>query len=101
MLYTAEKQPAVFFATCARLLPNNGNVRAICMCATLSDFTGYEDAGNSGAAGTGMGPCSASNARPLVARLRGVNEHFPPPRYYSRSAHHAIRDGHPALGRLT
>jgi hypothetical protein len=26
MLYTAEKQPAVFFATCARLLPNNVRV---------------------------------------------------------------------------
>ena len=37
----------------------------------LADFTGYEDAGNSDAAGAGIGPCSASNARPLVARLRG------------------------------
>ena len=26
MLYTAEKQPAVFFATCARLLPNDVRV---------------------------------------------------------------------------
>jgi hypothetical protein len=26
MLYTAEKQPAVFFATCARLLPNGVRV---------------------------------------------------------------------------
>jgi hypothetical protein len=41
------------------------------VCATFSDFTGYEDAGNAGAAGTGIEPCSASNARPLVARLRG------------------------------
>jgi hypothetical protein len=26
MLYTADKQPAVFFATCARLLPNDVRV---------------------------------------------------------------------------
>ena len=26
MLYTAEKQPAMFFATCARLLPNDVRV---------------------------------------------------------------------------
>jgi len=26
MLYTAEKQPAAFFATCARLLPNDVRV---------------------------------------------------------------------------
>ena len=26
MLYTAEKQPAVFFATCARVLPNDVRV---------------------------------------------------------------------------
>ena len=26
VLYTAEKQPAVFFATCARLLPNDVRV---------------------------------------------------------------------------
>jgi len=45
--------------------------------ATLSDFTGYEDAGKSGAPGTGIGPCSASNARPLVARLRGLPHRTP------------------------
>ena len=47
------------------------SARLPAVCATLSDFTGYEDAGKSGAAGTGIRPCSASNARPLVARLRG------------------------------
>ena len=49
---------------------SNGAVGRPCVCP-LSDFTGYEDAGNSGAAGTEIGPCSASNARPLVARLWG------------------------------
>ena len=67
-----------------------------CVCHL---FTGYEAAGNFGAAGTGIGPCSASNARPLVARLRGVNARHPV--IYSHSAHHAIRGGHPAQGRLT
>ena len=49
---------------------SNGAVGRPCVCP-LSDFTGYEDAGNSGTAGTGIRPSSASNARPLEARLRG------------------------------
>src|SRR5215471_3416983 len=42
MLYTAEKQPAVFFATCARLLPNDVRVtveRSLPANLSMEDWT--------------------------------------------------------------
>ena len=54
MLYTAEKQPAAFFAACARLLPNDVRVTveqslpgigqhsdrcSFCMARTMSDLS--------------------------------------------------------------
>ena len=38
MLYTAEKQPAVFFATCARLLPNDVRVTVVPGNLSMEDW---------------------------------------------------------------
>ena len=68
------------------------NICAICVRATLSDFTGYEDAGNSGAAGTGIGPLLRSTSRPVSGR----RPHYLAPR--ARYASQGAPAGPPDLG---
>ena len=68
------------------------NICAICVRATLSDFTGYEDVGNSGAAGTGIGPLLRSTSRPVSGR----RPHYLAPR--ARYASQGAPAGPPDLG---
>ena len=56
MLYTAEKQPAVFFATCARLLPNDVRV------TVTTTGSGTSSSGGGSSSGGASAPPSIPNA---------------------------------------
>src|ERR1700730_1896053 len=62
MLYTAEKQPAVFFATCARLLPNDVRVTVTTTGSGTSSSASSGSSGGGSSSGGAGAPPSIPNA---------------------------------------